>query len=1155
MDPIAFGIRNPVKVSVGVILVLLFGVVALWTIPVQLTPDVDETVITVTTEWDGRSPDEIEKSIIEPQEDVLKSVPGLQKMTATASRGASEIELEFGVGIDADVALLDIAIALDEVGDYPEGVEEPVPAEGEAGPGNPIAWLILQSDTPGFDVQALGEAAEERIRPALERVIGVSEARVYGAREPEIHIRIDPRKVAQNEVTLSELEAALRQENLNVSAGELSEGQYETRVRVVGEYTSLDQIGDTVVKQTPAGPIRVRDLVDDEDGIAKRLEKRDSFVRVKGAPGMAFPVYREAGANVIAVMGRLRDQIDEINDFVLPDVARAAGPLQGFTQTPHLQIRQVYDETDYIYDALALVRSNLVIGGTLAVVVLLLFLRRWRPTLIVALAIPVSIIGTFVAMAAFGRNLNVISLAGLAFAVGMVVDNAIVVTENIDRHLSMGKSPGKAAYDGTKEVWGAVLASTLTTLAVFVPVLTIQEEVGQLFRDIALAICAAVTLSLIVSITVIPTASSRMLRTIKPEAPGLSRSVHQLFGLADAAGVITRGWSRFIYQLTERTFWGFAARGLSALVLTGLSLGGAYLLMPPADYLPQGNQNIVFGVMIKPPGFNIAKHEQDAQRVESVLAPLWEAEGYDDVEANFGPLPDPFTGQLVTGVPPVDNYFHVTFQGSAFHGAISADPLNVKSLEPAISAAAMTRVPGTLAFARQRSIFGRGMSGSRGVEIEVVGNNLDAVTSAAEAMMWALRMQFGMMTVQPTPTNFDRQSREITVEIDRVKAADLGLDVVALGRAVSAFVDGAFVGEYRDGGETIDILATRSGWDPDAATESITPESLADLPLAAETLEGGIQTIQLGQIATFGRTLAPQQIRRSEEERGVQLVFTPPPDMPLEVAVGVVHEIEQGLRAAGAIDESVRLRPSGSASKLDDVRASLLGEFKGFTLETLASLGLSRVFLALLVTYLLMAALFESWLYPLVIMFSVPLATVGGFAGLALVHDGWGMAGWAPPLFAYLGPGGLGLINPAQQLDTLTMLGFVILIGVVVNNAILIVHQALNFMRGTGEGEGDDTGRMGPRDAIAASVRTRMRPIFMTTATSVAGMLPLVLMPGAGSELYKGLGSVVVGGLIVATLFTLALVPLLFSLTFDLKVGAYRLAGWSVEELGESADA
>ncbi|MEM6332965.1 MAG: efflux RND transporter permease subunit [Planctomycetota bacterium] len=1151
MDPIRFGIHNPVKVSVGVILLLLFGLVSVATIPVQLTPNVDETIITVTTDWDGRSPDEIEKSIIEPQEDALKSVPGLVKMTATASRGSSEIQLEFAIGIEADDAMLDIAIALDEVGDYPEGVDEPVPAEGEAGPGNPIAWLILQSDTPGFDVQALGLPAEERIRPALERVEGVSETRVYGGREPEVHVRIDPRKVAQNEVTLAELESALRQENLNVSAGELSEGQYETRVRVVGEYTSLEQLGATVVKQGPGGPIRLADLVDDDGGIVIELEKRDSFVRVRGAPGMAFPVYKESGANVIAVMARLQEQLEFVNDFVLPEVARLEAERLGLEDRPHLELRQVYDETDYIYDALGLVRNNLVVGGILAVLVLMLFLRRVRPTVIVALAIPVSVIGTFVVMAGAGRNINVISLAGLAFAVGMVVDNAIVVTENIDRHLSMGKSPGRAALDGAKEVWGAILASTLTTLAVFVPVLTIQEEVGQLFRDIALAICAAVSLSLLVSITVIPTASSRLLSAITPGGSGVGRSLRGLFGLTGFAAGVSRRWADFIYDLTVPTGWGWASRALVAVVLTGVSLGGAYLLMPPTDYLPKGNQNIVFGIMIKPPGFNIAKHEQDARRVESVLSPLWESADYAEVEAAWVPPMDPFSGQLVTGVPPVDNYFHVAFQGSAFHGAISADPENVASLEPALSSAAMNKVPGTLAFARQRSIFGRGLSGTRGVEIEVVGADLGAVTRAAESVMGALRGRFGPMAVQPTPTNFDKQSREITVSIDRVKAADLGLDVASLGRAVSAFVDGAFVGEFRDNGETLDILALRGGADLDVAGPSISPEALADLPLAARTLDGEIRTVQLSQVAGFERTLAPQQIRRSEEDRAVQLVFTPPDEMPLEVAVGLIEEIEGELREDGAIEESVRLRPSGSASKLADVRESLLGEWKGFTPETIWSLGLSRVFLALLVTYLLMAALFESWLYPLVIMFSVPLATVGGFAGLALVHDGWGMAGWAPGLFAYLGPEGLGIVNPAQQLDTLTMLGFVILVGVVVNNAILIVHQALNFMRGLGEGEGDQTGRMGPREAIRASVKSRMRPIFMTTATSVAGMLPLVLAPGAGSELYKGLGSVVVGGLIVATLFTLALVPLLFSLMFDLKVGAYRALGWPVEELGE----
>jgi len=1115
MDIIRFAISNPVKVAVGVILVLLFGLIALVSIPIQLVPNTDPTIITVTTNWVGRSPEEVEKEIIEPQEDVLKNVRNLEKMTATAFRGEAEIELEFKLGTDLQTARVVVSDALREVPSYPEQVDEPVINTGEAGAGSPIAWLLLTTDDPGFDVQTLGDPAEERIKPFLERIEGVSEVRVYGGRAREVHIAFDPQRVAQHEVTLTDLNRALRQQNVNISAGEIAEGRYDTRIRVVGEFDELDEIRRTIVRYTASGPVRIEDLAT----VELTFEKRRSFVRSRGQTAMAMPVYRESGANVIAVMKEVRSRVRQINRDLLPRLARDFAKEQGLDEAPALRIRQVYDETTYIYDALALVRNNLFIGGTLAGLALLVYLRSVRPTVIVALAIPVSVVGTFVVMYGFGRNINVISLAGLAFAVGMVVDNAIVVLENIDRHLGMGKKPRQAAYDAAKEVWGAILASTLTTLAVFVPVLTIQEEAGQLFRDITLAICAAVSLSLIVSITVIPASSARFLRTHREPKTAFVRSARSLFGLMPIFSGLTRGFSSLIYSLTQRTAAGVFARVCIVGLFTLFSLVGAYLLMPPTDYLPRGNKNLVFGFLIRPPGYSIATDLDTAHRTEDFLRPYWEAKAYEQLEGMPKPI-DFQTGEPVNGrVPPIENYFFVSFRGNAFHGAISKDKENVAPLGTLLGYGSTISNPATFGVAEQQSLFGRGASGTRGIEVEVAGSDLDVVRSSADAINNALRERYGQ--VIPSPLNFNLQSREVEVRIDRVRAADLNLDVATLGTAVQAFVDGAFVGEYRFSGETIDILAMRR------KTGDLQPDDLATLPLAYRTDDGQVGRVPLSTVATLRRTQSPQEIRRTEEQRSVKLTATPPDEVPLETATAQIEQMIAQMRDGGQIDPGVQVRLAGSASKLASVREAMLGQWHGWSWASVQSFGFSRIFIALLVTYLLMAALFESFLYPFVIMFSVPLATVGGFLGLAITH-------------AFV---------PAQQLDTLTMLGFIILIGVVVNNAILIVHQALNFMRGLGEGEGDDTGVLPPREAIRASVRSRVRPIFMTTTTSVAGMLPLVLMPGSGSELYRGLGSVVVGGLIVATLFTLIVVPLLLSLAMDAKIGFYRLMGWASEEL------
>ncbi len=1183
MDPIQFSIQNPVKVAVGVILLMLFGVLAVVSIPVQLTPNVDPTVLTISTDWTGKSPEEIEREIIEPQEDVLKNISGLVKMTATATQGKAEIELEFNVGKPLQTARVEVSDALREVKEYPQDADEPVITSGEAGPGSPIAWLLLTSDKPGFDVQTLGDLANDRIKPLLERAEGVSEARVYGGREREVHIRFDPMKIAQRRITITQLGDALRQENVNVSAGEMNEGRYAVRVRTLGQYDDLDAIRQTIVAYDEAGgPIRIKDVAD----VELSFEKRRSFVRSRGELAIAMPVYREPGSNVMAVMDELKSAIDRINGTesqpgMLESVGAQLQIERGLDSDPGLHLRQVYDETGYIEDALSLVQSNLVIGGVLAIIALLLFLemnRRpvlvliatpllillmigvlrypamsalWvasvgllilsgivilyiaRPTLIIALAIPISVIGTFVVMYVAGRNINVISLAGLAFAVGMVVDNAIVVLENTDRHLQMGKPRAKAAYDAGKEVWGAVLASTLTTLAVFLPVLFIEQEAGQLFRDIALAICAAVTLSLIVAVTVIPAASARVLRERHTkEHPFAALNPSRFFGL------ITKSFSQLIYLMSSRHPLGVMSRLVTVGLFTVASLLGAYLLMPPADYLPNGNKNMVFGVIFNPPGYNISTDEEIAKVVEAQVRPYWQAKNKAQL-AEAPSVVNPFTQKPIEQLPPVENYFIVSFNGNMFNGATSGDKENVKPLEQLLAAATMNNVPGAFGFAQQQSLFGRSASGSRAIEIEVSGDSIDEVRFAASALMGKMREMYGPMNVQPTPSSFDLPARELQLKIDRVKAADLNVDVESLGRAVSAMIDGLIIGDYRSGGDSIDILAkSKDGL-------LYTPEELASLPLAYRTTDGEVGTIPLAEIATISRADSPQSIQRIEERRAVTLAVTPPDDMPLEQATNDVREVVNALRETGQIPRTLEVNYAGSASKLDQVKTAMLGQWTGWNAASLLSVGTSRLFIALLVTYLLMAALFESFLYPLVIMFSVPLAAVGGFMGLGFVHNGWGIEKWWPWMYQQLYSGGKGIIRPDQQLDTLTMLGFIILIGVVVNNAILLVHQALNFMRGIGEGEGDATfgKKMPPREAIRESVRTRIRPIMMTTATSVAGMLPLVLMPGSGSELYRGLGSVVVGGLVVSTLFTLIVVPLLFSLVLDIRLGIHRMLG------------
>ena len=1096
MDPIGFSIQNPVKVTVGVILIVLFGLLALRAVPIQLTPDVDRPVVTVRTEWPGRSPEEVEESILLEQEEKLKTLQGLYKMTSRAQLGRAQITLEFNVGFDTSRALQEVANRLDEVRAYPDDVDRPVMRASDTASDDAIGYCLLQADDPDFEAAEFYDYADRYLKPALERIPGVAEIGIYGGREHQVQVQFDPTALAQRGISVVELRGALQSDNVNESAGDMANGRQDVRFRVLGQFESLDPLRRTIVKYDAHGvPIRVEDVAD----VRFVLEKKIHFDQCKGRTSMTIFIKRETGTNVVDIMRDVRREIEELN--------APGGLLPSFKNDRHgVRLRLVIDDTYYIHRAVGLVRENLLLGGSLAVLVLLLFLRSARPTLIIAVAIPISVIGTFVVMALTGRNLNVISLAGLAFAVGMVVDNAVVVLENIDRHMAMGEKPSVAAYRGAKEVWGAILSSTLTTVAVFAPVLTIKEESGQLFYDIALAICAAVSLSLLVSITVIPTAGAKFLRARRPARGPIAKAVRSLFGLVPLLSWCCDAFSRLIHLMTFPSLAGAWLRIVVIAAITLGAMGASWMLMLPASYLPDGNKNFTFGLMFNPPGYSLEQNTSVAERLEAAVRPYWEAKDSREATA-IAPLVDPQTDKPIPEVPVLDEFFYVVSRGRVFMITTSKDPENIRPVR-AILAQAMKQIPGSHGYASQRSIFGRNAGGSNSVEVEVVGTDMQRLkTSAAFLQKKKLWARFSKFDVRSDPMTFDEAGPERQIVIDQVRAKELGMSVDSLALATRAMVDGAIVGDFNFEGDNIDLVIIR---DPQI---ELTPDGLGDVPLAITEEDGRKTILPLGELVHFVEAEASQSIRRVEQRRAVTFTVNPPPEMALEEAQAIIEELVAESRREGGMTADVQVNMSGNADKLTQTRTALLGRWDGWNLESLASVGFSRFFLALLITYLLMAALFESFVHPFVIMFSVPLATVGGFIGLRLVR----------------------ILDSTQQLDVLTMLGFIILIGVVVNNAILLVHQALNFMRGIGESELGSCEPLPPREAIRQSVRTRIRPVFMTTATSVCGMLPLVLAPGAGSELYRGLGAVVVGGLVCSTLFTLVVVPLLFSLVMDAR--------------------
>lgn len=1077
-------INNPVKVAVGVLLLVLFGSIAVFQMPVELTPNVEQKWLSVNTIWPGAGPEEIEHEIVYQQERQLKAVPGVRYIVSSSSNSQARVSMGFNVDTDMNEALVKVNSRLQQISRYPETALEPTIYSGMDRTSEIAVFNIIPrapSDeqlqafmathphleaelasiralTPptvmlqqlrqlalrhseirellpsNFNVAEEMQFAEDHIAAAIGRVPGVSRVWVWGGKRPEMKVIVDPAKLAVLGLTLTDIRNTLRAGNRDAPAGQWNKGKRRFDVRVVGRYTDPEQIRREVITVIDGAPVYVEDVAEVELGFRSTL---DSAATHFATECLRMGVNKEPGANVLEVMEGVKRVRDDLNEGVL--------------QQRGLMLVQSYDDTEYVNASIGAVRGNMLLGAVLTACVLLLFLRSVPSTLIVGLAIPVSIVGTFLVLRLLGRSLNVVSLAGMTFAIGMLVDNAVVVLENIYRHHQAGASPFEAARQGTKEVWGATLASTLTTLAVFVPILFVQEESGQLFRDIALAISCGVGLSLVVSIVVIPTAAARFLsREPTTGSDASARPSRLLVSLLDrAAG----GFSESVVGLNRRLQASLRLRIASLLVFVVGAIVTAVVLMPPVEYLPNGNRNSVRGRLVPPPGYNTEK----LQHIGDTY--------YQELEAAAK------QAELDNSAPKISDYTFGAYMGKGYFSAMAEEPLRAHELVPFMQQLA-ENIPGVEAYVNQSGLFQDGWGrSSRLIEVHIIGPDLDRLVDLAQEVRRRIGDVLPESSAYPEPS-LEMGKPEMRVIPNRLRAAEAGLSAGDIGFTVDAFIDSAYADKYILQEEEIDlslVLKNDQGAD----------RHIADVPIS--TPQGEI--VPLSALAKIEMTSSLESIRHINRERAITLNVTPPEGIPLADAIQRIEDdIVAPLEESGELRGLYRIAMSGTADKLRATWTALRWNF----------------LVAILITYLLMAALFESWSYPLVIMVSLPLAAVGGIVGLRMV----------------------GLFH-TQHLDIITMLGFVILIGTVVNNAILIVHQALNYIRNES---------LSSDEAVLKSVSTRIRPIFMTTITTTFGLLPLVMINGAGSELYRGLGSVVLGGLLVSTTFTLFLVPTLFGL-------------------------
>jgi multidrug efflux pump subunit AcrB len=1026
-------VRHGTLLAVGVLIVCVLGVVAALRVPVQMIPDLEVRTIRVRTTWPGATPQDVEKEIVIEQEEYLRDIPSLQRMISEATTGQASIELEFPFGVDINEALIRVNNALSQVPSYPENVDEPRLYTSSFS-NNAFIYLRVEplADHPiPVNMTMMRDFIDDNVRVRLERVPHVSEVYVRGGAERQVRIEVDPGRLAERGITLADLREAIRARNRDVSGGDLDSGKRRYLLRTVGRFATVESIADMVVVERDGAFVRLQDVA--SVSLTHFEERARAFTN--GKPVVSLSIRRDTGSNVISIMEDVLPVIDEINrDILVP-----AG----------MRMHLTSEDVRYVRNSARNVWKNLALGACLATAVMFLFLRSLPLTLVGVMGIPICTIAAFLGLLVAGRTINVISLAGVAFAIGMTLDNSIVVLESIERQRRRGLAPIGAAIAGVRRVWPAVLASTLTTVLVFLPILLIEEEAGQLYADVAVAISASILASMLVAIAVLPSASARL-------AAGAE------------AGQLAGRWLR------ERI-----ARGIAWLVATGwrrlacitgtLAVTAATLvfLTPPAEYLPEGEEAKTFSRMIAPPGYNLTEITAIAEDLNAYYASF-----LDDSPERFE------SGEAE--VPALRSFVLLAEPRGIRIIAETKDPEHIDSLMKVLNERFLS-YPGMRAFSSRGSIITSNDGGTRSVNVDVTGTELESIYSTAQAVYRQAREVLDDAQINSEPSSLSLGQPLIEIRPRWERAAEHGFSARELGFTVAALSDGAYVDEFFLGGDDKIDMFVHS-----AAGSTQTLDGLADLPV--HTPRGAV--VPLSSIADLVETVHTDSIRRVDGRRTVTLNVIAPRAVALETAVERVQRgVIDHLRDNGGLADGVSLDISGASDQLDATRDALSGNFV----------------IALILCYLLLVAIFTHWGYPLIIMTTVPLGIAGGIVGLWLLNG----IGSAVPLIGLPPP-------PHQPFDMITMLGFLILLGTVVNNPILIVDEMLHHMRENGAR---------PQAAVRKAVDSRLRPVLMSTITTIFGLAPLVFLPGAGTELYRGLGAIVLFGLLFAMLVTLFFLP------------------------------
>ena len=1011
-------IERPVLATVMSLAILLFGALSFTFLPVREYPDIDSPVVSVTTFYRGANPQVVETEVTDVLEEQLSTIEGVKLLTSSSQEQVSNITIEFNLNRDVDKAANDVRDRVSRVrGDLPPNVDEPVIAKQDVN-AQPIIWLALFGKD--FSTLELSDIAYNVFTEKLQRLNGVGAVQIGGNRKYAMRIWLDPARMAAFGLTVTDIENALRTQNAEIPSGRIEGTGREFSVHTRGDLATPEEFGAIVVSDKGDRPIHLRDVADVDLG----AEDDRNVARYNLQPAVGLGIIKQQKASTVDVAHEVRKALPALRDL-LPT---------------GMKLEVAYDSSTFIDNSIHEVVVSLLIAVLLVFVVIFVFLGSLRATLIPAVAIPVSIIGTFTVTYALGFSLNILTLLALVLAIGLVVDDAIVMLENVHRHMEMGKGRMRAALDGANEIGFAILATTITLVAVFVPVAFLTGRVGRLFNEFGIAVAVSVLISGFVALTLTPMLCSRILRRHGSHDEGAEAVAgHVEAPAVEPPPAKLSAFDRLFARVSSAYEWSvrFAVRHrvltMAAMLVAVLSIGGLFTLLPK-ELVPSEDQGWIFTFIRAPEGATLEYTDRYTQMVEAIYDKLPAKDRMFTAVGLFGPVTDGF---MFVGLKP--------------QGQRPPVQLISQMMFPQLMA-----IPGVLAFAFPPPGLGGGFGGA--VQFVLQADSYDQLARASGLMMMEAQ-KLGYLVNMDSDLKLNKPQLEI--DIDRERAAQLGVSVSDVGSTLQTLLGGERVTRFKRGNHQYEVMLQ-------------VPRVDRSSPSAIDGLyvRGASGLVQLASVTRVHEDVAPRELNHFNRVRSATISASLAPGVTIGKALDDLHAIAR------------RVLPPG-------VRTDLAGESREFVES---GGGLNFLFIiALLFIYLVLAAQFESFVHPLTILFSVPLAVFGALLTLFLLR---------------------------MSINIYSQIGLIMLIGLVTKNGILIVEFA-NQRRARG---------IPVNDAVVGAAVIRLRPILMTTLATIFGILPLAIGLGAGAESRRPLGVAVVGGMVFSTLFTLIVVPVVYTL-------------------------